>query len=236
MKTLRLKLYQNLCNYRKEGGFGYIQTYPLPTPSMVRGMVHSVLGLTEYNPLKISIQGKSDGVVTNLQRVYKFDRDPKSRPQNPYIVYVKKSQKTATHSILFLDLQINVNLIIHISFKNESLNDRLFNAINEKIITLGRNEDIVRVDEAKLVDIATPTSRSVITKLPMYVLPNYLGMPSGTRLRLPFYYRTVESFEENRFFYYVDVNYVGEGTSLIKEQLLEDEEGNIVCFLNCNYE
>ncbi|MGC8502600.1 CRISPR-associated protein Cas5, partial [Desulfurella sp.] len=57
MIALKLQLYQNMVNYRKENSFGYIQSYPLPTPSMVRGMAHSLLGLKEYKPLRISIQG-----------------------------------------------------------------------------------------------------------------------------------------------------------------------------------
>jgi len=75
MKALRLKLYQNLVNYRREMSYGYVQTYPLPTPSMVRGMVHWLLGINDgYKPLKISIQGDFDSVITNMQKVYKFDR------------------------------------------------------------------------------------------------------------------------------------------------------------------
>lgn len=232
MKALLLKLYQNLCNYRREGSFGYIQTYPLPTPSMIRGMVHSVLHLTEYKPLEISIQGESDGVVTNIQRVYKFDRDPKSRPDNPYQVLVRESKKTATHGISFVDQHINMRLIIHIRFNEEGLLEELFKGIQQQIIIIGRNEDIARVDEVKLVKLFEPNTRHVITKLPMYVLPNILIDYAGTTLTLPFWYENVSSFEENRVFHFISVNYVGKGTSLRKNEILTDEDENIVCMLS----
>lgn len=68
MQALKLKLYQNLCNYRKEGSFGYVQTYPLPTPSVIRGMIHEVMDLNEYYSFKVSIQGQSDNITTGMQR------------------------------------------------------------------------------------------------------------------------------------------------------------------------
>ncbi len=151
MQALKIKLYQNLCNYRKEGSFGYVQTYPLPTPSVIRGMVHDVLEANEYIPLKISIQGKSDAVITNIQRVYKFDRDPNSRPDNPYLVKVRNSVKTATHGILFVDVHVNMRLIVHIAFENEnnSLIEKLYTKVQERIPILGRNDDMALIEYVK---------------------------------------------------------------------------------------
>jgi len=175
MLALKIKLYQNLCNYRKEGSFGYVQTYPLPTPSMIRGMIHDVLGANQYIPLNISIQGKSDAVITNVQRVYKFDRDPNSRPQNPYRVQVRNSQKTATHGISFVDLHVNMRLVIHICFNNDNDNDNnrnlnlLYQKIQEKVPVLGRNEDIALLEDLKIIEIDDYNGRNAQSKLPMYV-------------------------------------------------------------------
>jgi len=236
MKVVKLKIYQNLCNYRREGSFGYVQTYPLPTPSMIKGMAHALLGLNEYKPLKISIQGESDGVVTNIQKVYKFDRDPKSRPQNPYIVMIGNSEKTATHGIMFVDLQINMKLIIHIHFDEENLNKDLVNKIQEATVVLGRNEDITRVDEVKLVEVRTPTERSVKSKYPMYVVTDVLIEKTGTAFRLPFYYHKVESFDKNRVFNFVDVNYIGKDVTLKKDLVNVDSDNDIICWLSLNHE
>jgi CRISPR-associated protein Cas5t len=234
MRVVKLKLYQNLCNYRREGSFGYVQTYPLPTPSMIKGMAHSLLGLNEYKPLKISIKGESDGVVTNIQKVYKFGRDPKNRPQNPYIVMIGNSEKTATHGMMFVDLHINVRLIIHIHFDEENLNEELVNKIKEATVVLGRNEDIARIDEAKLVEVKEPTERRVKTRYPMYVIPDSLIEKTGTAFRLPFYYQNVESFDENRVFKFVDVNYIGKDVPLKKDLVNVDSDNDIICWLGLN--
>jgi len=236
MRVVKLKLYQNLCNYRREGSFGYVQTYPLPTPSMIKGMAHALLGLNEYKPLKISIQGESEGVVTNIQKVYKFDRNPSSRPQNPYKVLVGDNERTATHGMMFVDLHINMRLILHIHFVEEKLNEDLVNKIQESIVVLGRNEDIVRIDEAKLVEVKEPTERRVKTRYPMYVIPNSLIEKTGTAFRLPFYYQKVESFDENRVFNFVDVNYIGKDVTLKKDLVNVDSDNDIICWLSLNHE
>jgi len=229
MKVIKLKLYQNLCNYKIGGSYGYVQTYPLPTPSMVKGMLHSVLNLKEFKPLKLSIQGESEGVITNIQRVYKFDRP---REKNPYRVLIRDSLKTATHGIMFVDLHMHIKLVFHICFHDENLNNDLYNEIQKNLIVLGRNEDIARIDEIKLVEIKTSIdSRTIKTKMPMYVLPETLIERSGTIFRLPFYYKEINSFDENRCFNYIDVFYVGKDVPLRKEYVLQDEEEDIICWL-----
>lgn len=234
MKALKIRLYQNLCNYRKEGSFGYVQTYPLPTPSMIRGMVHDVLELNEYKPIRVSIQGKSDAVITNVQKVYKFDRDPKSRPQNPYIVTVRASIKTAMHGIQFVDLHVNMRLTIHICFENDNeyFCTHLYQKIQEKVPVLGRNEDIALIEDLKVVDLQDFSGRSALSRLPMYVPEEVLLENVGTKYKLPFWYEPVSSFEENRLFHYIDVSYISENVQLRKNEILEDEDKDIVVLLS----
>ncbi len=233
MKALKIKIYQNLCNYRKEGSFGYVQTYPLPTPSMIRGMVHDALEATNYIPLKISIQGKSDTVITNIQKVYKFDRDPRSRPQNPYIIQVRNSTKTATHGINFVDLHVNMRMIVHIQFENDNENmcEILYNKIQKKVPVLGRNEDIALIEDLKIEEIYNCTGRSASSKLPMYISQIALVENVGTKYRLPFWYDPVNSFSDNRIFHFVEVNYISENVSLRSNSIYVDDGGDIVCFL-----
>ncbi|MDH7554675.1 MAG: CRISPR-associated protein Cas5 [Spirochaetota bacterium] len=234
MKALKIKLYQNLCNYRKEGSFGYVQTYPLPTPSMVRGMVHDILEANEYIPLKISIQGKSDAVITNIQRVYKFDRDPNSRPQNPYRIQVRNSQKTATHGISYVDLHLNMMLIIHIFFENDNDNQckHLFKKIQEKVPVLGRNEDLAMIEDLKIVSLKNYEGRSALSKFPMYISKDSLIENVGTRYRLPFYYENVNSFSDNRIFHFVEAHYISENVSLKINTIHLDDDNDIVFFLS----
>ena len=236
MKALKLKLYQNLCNYRKEGSFGYIQTYPLPTPSMIRGMVHNILDADEYLPLQISIQGKSDGVITSIQKVYKFDREPNSRPDNPYRILVGNSEKTATHGIYFIDLQVNMRCTIHIYFENnnEYLLRKCYDKALEKLIILGRNEDFALIEDIKISDLQYFTgSRDARTKMPIFLPENAMIEKSGTTYRLPFFYENTDSFKDNRIFHFIEVSFVGDNISLKKDLIYKDTDDDIVCFLQC---
>lgn len=234
MKALRIKLYQNMVNYRRELSYGYVQTYPLPTPSMVKGMVHALLDLNNYHSLKISIQGNFASVVTNMQKVYKFDRDRASRPNNPYDVVVGDSNKTATHGVMFVDELVDIELLLHISFDEENLNEQLLDAVKQKTVVLGRNEDIALVDfeGTTLVDILSSDDEY---RLPynIYLNPEICKSEQleGTYYRLPFYYEPVSSFNDKRIFKYVDTVYIAKGNKIQYSAITVDSDGNIVSFL-----
>jgi len=57
MKGVRVKIYQEVANYKKPTSSQLKETYPLPPYSTVIGMVHSLCGFTEYqdsvNPHKL---------------------------------------------------------------------------------------------------------------------------------------------------------------------------------------
>ena len=72
MKAIRVKLYQNMVNYRKPTSFQLKETYPMPPPSTVIGMVHNLCEFTEYNEMDISIQGKYHSKVNDLYTRYEF--------------------------------------------------------------------------------------------------------------------------------------------------------------------
>ncbi|MGQ3683466.1 MAG: CRISPR-associated protein Cas5 [Candidatus Loosdrechtia sp.] len=236
MKAVRIKLYQNMVNYRMELSYGYVQTYPLPTPSMIKGMAHAILDLDSYHNMKISVQGNYASVVTNMQKVYKFDRDRASRPNNPYNVIIGTSQKTATHGVMFVDEIVDMELLLHVSFDNDSLNDKLFEAVSQKTVVLGRNEDIARVDseETKLVDVISLGNECRL-EYSIYLKPEICKHEhiEGTFYRLPFYYEPVNSFNDKRIFRYVDAVYVARGNKIQDyPHLTTDSDGNPISFLS----
>jgi len=234
MQAVKIKLYQNMVNYRKEMSYGYVQTYPLPTPSMIRGMAHALLELNKYHNMRISVQGNHTSVVTNMQKVYKFDRERKSRPKNPYDVTVGKSQKTALHGILFVDEIVDMNVVLHICFDQPELNTKLLEAVKQKTVILGRNEDIARLDfeATKLVKLSESDEDQTFAH--SIYLPHDLARKAflkGTAYRLPFYYFPVKSFEDKRIFEFVDVVYISKGSELRETNHIIDEDGDIVSFL-----
>jgi CRISPR-associated protein Cas5t len=234
MEAVRIKLYQNMVNYRRELSYGYVQTYPLPTPSMVKGMAHGLLNLDKYHNLKISIQGNYASVVTNMQKVYKFDRDRASRPNNPYDVVVGNSNKTATHGVMFVDELVDMELLLHISFDDENLNEQLLDAVRQKTVILGRNEDIARVDfeDTGLVDIL-PSADEYRLPYCIYLKPEICRSEQleGTYYRLPFYYEPVSSFNDKRIFKYADAVYIAKGNKIQYSDITVDNDGNLVSFL-----
>ena len=66
MKAIKLRLYQNMANYKVATSFQLKETYPLPPYSTVIGMVHSLCDFKEYHPMKISISGNYFSKVNDL--------------------------------------------------------------------------------------------------------------------------------------------------------------------------
>ena len=153
-KAIRLKLFQQLPNYCKPASFLIRETYPLPPYSSVIGMIHSACGFTEYHPLKISIQGKSNGEVSDCATMYTFG--VKFDPQRHQLkVKNNDSFDGITKAAKSTQLVTDVNLCIHILPENESDYDIIFKGLQNpaEYISLGRREDIARIDELKMVEI-----------------------------------------------------------------------------------
>ena len=72
MKAIRVKLWQDMVNYKKPTSFQLKETYPLPPYSTIIGMIHSLCGYDEYKEMKISVQGKYFSKVNDLYTRYEF--------------------------------------------------------------------------------------------------------------------------------------------------------------------
>ncbi len=72
MKAIRLKLEQELVNYKIPTSFQLKETYPLPPYSTISGMVHSLCNFEEYKSMKISVQGRYLSKVNDLFTRYEF--------------------------------------------------------------------------------------------------------------------------------------------------------------------
>ena len=138
MKILKLKLYQETACYKKPFATKVAETYPLPPYSTVIGMFHKILqaGSGEYFPMNISIQGSYEGIFSNYQNLmmYKGKDKVTSMPRN-------------VHQLL------DVNLIIHVQAEDEIINKIYQNITNgTETFSVGRNEDIVRIDGIKILE------------------------------------------------------------------------------------
>lgn len=151
MRAIRLKLYQNLANYKIPNSFQLKESYPLPPPSTVIGMIHNACGFKEYVPMDVSIQGKYHSKVNDLQTIYEFGNQKFQEGRHQLIV---DNFYGITRGVGTAELLVDVDLLIHIKIEESRLTE-IFKCLNKpkEYLSLGRREDIVRIDEVEIVKI-----------------------------------------------------------------------------------
>lgn len=165
MKIIRLKLYQDMVNYRKPTSFQLKETYPLPPYSTVIGMIHAACGFKEYKEMDISVQGRNYSKVNDLYTRYEFAgakyEEGRHQLKAPLHEIDKKTGEVKVKElgimkgVSTIELLTEVELVIHIKIEDESVFNKVYEGLKnpKEYISLGRREDIVRVDEVKIVDI-----------------------------------------------------------------------------------
>jgi len=154
MKAIKLKLYQNMVNYKVPTSFQLKESYPLPPYSTVIGMVHSLCDFKEYKPMKISISGNYFSKVNDLYTRYEFKNG------NPFEMgrhQLNVNGYGINRGVATAELLVDVNLTIHIIPEDQS--EEFLNTIFEafkyprEYPSLGRREDIVLIRDVKIVDV-----------------------------------------------------------------------------------
>lgn len=212
MKILKLKIYQETACYRKPFATKVAETYPLPPYSTVIGMFHKILQAQpgEYFPMNISIQGSYESIFSNYQnlRMYKGKDKVTAMPRN-------------VHQLL------NINLIIHVQAEDEIIDKIYQNIINgTETFTLGRNEDLVRIDDIKIIK-NTQEIEDVDVEINAYI-PEWIDNEvEGINYRLNTTYQIVDNIRQwNK----VNVKYVEKSTNKNIEKALRDEDGDNIYF------
>ena len=154
MKAIKLKLYQNMVNYKVPTSFQLKESYPLPPYSTVIGMVHFLCDFKEYKPMKISISGNYFSKVNDLYTRYEFKNG------NPFEMgrhQLNVNGYGINKGVATAELLVDVNLTIHIipEDQSEEFLDIIFEAFKypREYPSLGRREDIVLIRDVKIVDV-----------------------------------------------------------------------------------
>ena len=154
MKAIKLKLYQNMVNYKVPTSFQLKESYPLPPYSTVIGMVHFLCDFKEYKPMKISISGNYFSKVNDLYTRYEFKNG------NPFEMgrhQLNVNGYGINRGVATAELLVDVNLTIHIipEDQSEEFLDIIFEAFKypREYPSLGRREDIVLIRDVKIVDV-----------------------------------------------------------------------------------
>lgn len=155
-RAVRIELYQNLVNYKKTSSFQLKESYPLPPPSTVIGMVHYACDFNEYKDMDVSIQGKFNSRVYDLYTRYEFAGSSFEEGRHQ-IKYNSKDGKTygVTKGVATCELLTDVYLTLHICPEDQSLVNVIYEALRHprEYLSLGRREDLVRIDEVKIVNL-----------------------------------------------------------------------------------
>lgn len=234
MQVLKIKLYQNFVNYRKPLSYKSGETFPLPPPSTINGFLHNVLSATGYIPMSFSIQGTYKSITNNLQTLYKFggevrkDTDKitgKKRDRNYWAVIGKTPIQK---NVFYQNLLVEIFLIIHIKSKLEILKQIERNIIYPKeYLSLGRKEDLVRIDDVKFVDLVEKEDKrqGIEIKNPIYV-PKQDAMKNnleGINFRLNSTYEIVNGFKKWDI---VDMVYIE--PQKIHQKIYLDSDGDVI--------
>jgi CRISPR-associated protein Cas5t len=211
MNVLKIKLYQEAACYTKPFAYKVGETYPLPPYSTVIGMLHRVLNATSYHPMKISVQGEYRDKFVDYRTSYLY------------------KGKSTTQSPLNIHLLYGVTLIFHVHADEEILERIETSICRESFLSLGRKEDLVRIDDVKRVGVQFEEQDDLYTlRYDMYVPIKQLEEETlGIRYRIN---TTYKSLNQQRIWDKVDVVYLTAGDELGEEKYLFDDEGDLVYF------
>ena len=184
MELLKAKLYQETAVYRIPFSLEIVESYPLPTPCTVNGMIHSLLEADSLIPgLRFSIQGFHNGIMEDYQWYKKMAPavgGAYSETKRPMVVNVLNG----------------VTLTVHIASKDRSLLDKILKVLDcpPYFPFLGRAEDLVEIVSVGFVQVNDPETEEEYGQ-PAFVpkeMADSFGI-SGTlhRLSLTYSYRGV---------------------------------------------
>lgn len=204
MKAIRLRLYQEVANYRKPTSFELKETYPLPPYSTVIGMIHNLCGYKEYQPMQVSVQGKHFSRTNDLYTRYEFSKGMKFDPKRHQI---EVDGCGITQGPGTTELLVDVELLLHIIPEDQNKVEEIYNALlrPREYPSLGRREDLVVVNEVKTVDLLYTELEKQIRPPEDYCayIPSSIleqvnvtrsdrSIPPGSRFKLPKNYELVE--------------------------------------------
>lgn len=231
MKVLKVELHQQTAVYRNPVTAEVIETYPLPPPSTVLGMLYSLTGELEpeQDSVNLSIQGRYGAIFRDYQWYKKYDlKSGKTNPR-PYPILV--------HTLF------DVELTIHIFSPNE----RFMEEVKKRLLVppyfpyLGRAEDLVKIAingvrevECKLIKV-----EAIYLHKSAYILEDQckvlgLSRGQGVRYQLPTFHKFIpvivgRSTKMLREFQWIPLIYAESEAYLEKEsKVWKDEEDDYI--------
>jgi len=206
--------------------YGFVDTYPLPPLSTVKGWFHRIIDAKAYSPLNMCIQGSVPTVFMDLQTMIKFDRIRKENPRPVLEGFNKAFSTSPTYVANIFDN----DLIIYFDSAPALMNKFEENLLSVDFPSLGRHEDLVRIDDVRFVDLQKRMFGGRAFHKVYYGI--YLKRETakaagveGIHYRMNFKYRIVEGL---RYFDKKEVVYLDTGIIDNTSFLYDEEENRIV--------
>lgn len=173
-KAIRVECFQTLVNYRKPSSFIIKESYPLPPYSTVLGMIHTACGFPkgEFHSMKISIQGKNAGTVSELYTRYSFSFNTKYENGRHQLCIQEENQSYGVYKgIAYMELICNNEMIFHI-VPSECDFERVYQSLQNPVVylALGRHEDLLDIKKVEVVELRE--EENAITKNDIYIPVN----------------------------------------------------------------
>lgn len=217
MKILKVKLFQEVAVYRNPITMEVIETYPLPAPSTILGLIHQLLGAREtISNINVSIQGEYGALLRDYQ-------------------HYKKGETEQRYPIIVNALH-DVNLTIHICAERIVL-ERLKDVFHSPPYYpyLGRAEDLLKIESIKTVTCREMEVAEEKIEVPCYIRKDIADSfnLNGIPLKLPTYYKFEEvkigkEIRKIRNFQWFDYIYVERDNIENAGRIYFDEEGDKV--------
>lgn len=202
-----------------------METYPLVPPSTILGLISTLLKKElENNCFNISIQGNYGSLMRDYQWYKKYDEEIEGYKNKPYPLLV--------HSLF------DNKLLLHICVQDQedtSTLNLLYNMLKNPpyFLYLGRAEDIVKINEIKIVDV----QKEEVSESQYLQYDAYLSIKDATTLKISGIEYNLTSYSKLlswtinnqtkiiRDFNWVNVFYIEKGSMIEIEQ-----DSNIRCW------
>lgn len=227
MKLLKIKIFQETACYLKPFAFKVGETYPLVPFSTIKGMLHAVLQAKEYIPMKISIQGQYESIFIDYQKKYMYKKRevPALLITSGLEETVEFDTKLVTTMPMYQHLLFNVEHVIHVEAEDAVLEQLHHNLHHlDTTLSLGRWEDLVRIDEVEFTE--TATGKVNATRFTQYI-PSEQKEDYELGLNNPFYRlpRKYEIVRGRRQWDYIETMLIPKDAEIEEGKTVLDDEG-----------
>ncbi|MBB6713830.1 type I-B CRISPR-associated protein Cas5b [Clostridium gasigenes] len=241
-RAVRIEIYQNLVNYKKPTSFQLKETYPLPPPSTVIGMVHFACDYKTYMPMNVGIQGNYNSKVNDLYTRYEFAGASYEEGRHNVKIDSKENDKAygMMRGISTSELLVDCELVLYIQPEDDTIVEEIFNAFNtpREYISLGRREDLVQINKVQIVEIEEielddDITLDMDTYIPVNLSSNMKSNATLYTLNKDYTLKTIKKGVDIRSWNKVKVIHAAKGITVIDEgiDIVKDLVNNSVIFL-----